>query len=177
MEESDPERSRLCSSSQTCEDREVSQRISRTSLLSKSYSLPCNYTFNIKKHNIRTAYFTHTYLLSKLQNATSCSVRTSEGKSVVPDNFIDPFVPNAFLDEQLSLPAYADSLKDNHIKHCLDYLRQALLCAADSNLEDTFIVNGTSATTGMGSTRICRNFDALKSWSEKWRSSDSGGIV
>jgi hypothetical protein len=141
------------------------------------HSLLCCCNTNKTKHNIRTAYFTYAYLLSKSHNATTHSLESRAANSIVLDYFVDPFVSNPFIDKQLKSPTYADSLRGNHIKHCFDYLRQALICAADSNLEDIIIINGTSATTGMGSSRICRNFDALKGWSETWRSSDNDGIV
>jgi hypothetical protein len=123
-----------------------------------------------RKHSIRNAYFTYAYLLSRSHNDTSSS------DSII-SQVVDPFVPNLYLEEKLASVAYGDSLKGMHMGHCFDYLRQALMCAADSNLEDNTVVNGTRGTTGMGSKRVCRNFDALKDWSEKWRSTDSDGAV
>jgi hypothetical protein len=141
------------------------------------YNLPCSRTADKTKHSIRNAYFTYAYLLSRSHNTTSSSVRSRTDESHVLQNFIEPFVPNTFLEQRITSPTYADSLKSRHMSHCFDYLRQALMCAADSNLEDTITLNGTSGTTGMGSTRVCRSFDALKNWSEKWRSTDSDGVV
>jgi hypothetical protein len=64
-----------------------------------------------------------------------------------------------------------------HIQHCFDYLRQALMCAADSNLEDVAIEEGSVSTLGWGSKRVCRNYEELKRWSETWRAADVTGIA
>ncbi len=40
---------------------------------------------------------------------------------------------------------------------CFDYIRQGLLCAADSKLE------GNNSMTD-GAHHVCNNFDALKDW-------------
>jgi hypothetical protein len=63
-----------------------------------------------------------------------------------------------------------------HIQHCFDYLRQALMCAADSNLEDVTTKDGGASTLGWGSKRVCRDYEALKQWSETWRAADVAGI-
>ncbi|ETS86198.1 hypothetical protein PFICI_00026 [Pestalotiopsis fici W106-1] len=46
---------------------------------------------------------------------------------------------------------------DNHLAHCFDYIRQGLLCAADSTLE------GNNTMTD-GAHHVCNNFNALKDW-------------
>ena len=56
----------------------------------------------------------------------------------------------------------------HHISHCFDYLRQALMCAADTNLEPVDTALGGS--TGFGYSRTCRNFEAVKTWSSEWSS-------
>ncbi|MCJ1474998.1 hypothetical protein MMC13_003658 [Lambiella insularis] len=53
-----------------------------------------------------------------------------------------------------------------HISHCFDYLRQALMCAVDTNLEAVDPVLGGSK--GYGYARTCRDFDAVKAWSDEW---------
>lgn len=58
----------------------------------------------------------------------------------------------------------------HHIRHCFDYLRQALMCAADTNLE--LVDFRLGGATGFGCQRTCRNFQAVKDWSERWRSWD-----
>jgi hypothetical protein len=67
-------------------------------------------------------------------------------------------------------------LHPDHVKHCFDYLRQALICAADSNLEDIQWVDGIAETTGWAGKRVCRDYEGLKDWTAKWRTTDSDGI-
>ena len=51
------------------------------------------------------------------------------------------------------------------------------MCAADTNLEDTSVEDGEEGAPGWGSKRVCRDFDAVKEWSVKWRDGDGTGIV
>ncbi|KAI0866594.1 hypothetical protein F4860DRAFT_457869 [Xylaria cubensis] len=61
-----------------------------------------------------------------------------------------------------------------HMKHCFDYLRQALMCAADPTLE---IRNeSVHGVTGWGTSHQCRDFKALKRWTEEHRYNNEGGI-
>ena len=54
----------------------------------------------------------------------------------------------------------------HHFEHCLHYLRQALLCHADTTLEVTkpILVHGTwkLRTNGVGSVHRCRDWTALR---------------
>lgn len=57
----------------------------------------------------------------------------------------------------------------HHSAHCFDYLRQALMCAADTTLEGK-----TEAGPGWGSEHECTDYDALLEWANehatmKWR--------
>lgn len=61
-----------------------------------------------------------------------------------------------------------------HMRHCFDYLRQSLSCAADSTLEP--VVPQLGGVTGWGVSRRCRSFDELKAWAEKRRVSDAKGF-
>ena len=45
---------------------------------------------------------------------------------------------------------------DHHLRHCFDYLRQSLICLADTNLE--VVDPKLGGTTGWGQRR-CRDFD------------------
>lgn len=56
----------------------------------------------------------------------------------------------------------------HHVRHCFDYLRQALMCAADTNLEPVDLE--LRGATGWGYERTCRNFQVVKDWSDRWRS-------
>ena len=56
------------------------------------------------------------------------------------------------------------------------------MCAADTNLEDTYPYvdeDGKAflATDGWSSEKICRDFEAVREWAEKWSTGDAGGIV
>ena len=55
----------------------------------------------------------------------------------------------------------------HHLRHCFDYLRQSLMCTADTNLEPVDFELG--GVTGWNFERTCRNFDAVKSWAEEHR--------
>lgn len=62
-----------------------------------------------------------------------------------------------------------------HTIHCFDYLRQAIECAADSNLEPLNPAIGH--VDAWGTKRTCRNKEILDEWAYKWRSSNRTGIV
>ena len=63
----------------------------------------------------------------------------------------------------------ATSETDKHTVHCLDYIRYALQCHADSNLEYR-VPSGTRdvAFTGYGKHQ-CQDFDGVFCFAEKWR--------
>ncbi|KAH8806077.1 hypothetical protein F5884DRAFT_801584 [Xylogone sp. PMI_703] len=57
----------------------------------------------------------------------------------------------------------------HHSAHCFDYLRQSILCAADTSLEGK-----TEAGPGWGSKHECKDYDAVLAWANehtvvKWR--------
>ena len=56
-----------------------------------------------------------------------------------------------------------------HSAHCIDYLRQSIMCAADTNLEGE-----TEAGPGWGSVHECADYDAVLAWAnehgaQRWR--------
>ena len=55
----------------------------------------------------------------------------------------------------------------HHLRHCFDYLRQSIMCDADTNLEPVNMELG--GVTGWKYERTCRNFAHVKEWAEKWR--------
>ncbi|KAK3689900.1 hypothetical protein B0T22DRAFT_441342 [Podospora appendiculata] len=57
-----------------------------------------------------------------------------------------------------------------HVRHCIDYLRQSLMCLADTNQEP--MDEKLKASTGFGVTRMCRNYDKLTAFADEWRISD-----
>lgn len=71
--------------------------------------------------------------------------------------------------------ASEESASAEHVHHCLNYLRQAFLCAADAHLEPGDSVARDHGRAGEGATRVCRdwsavytaaqgNFDAWREW-------------
>ena len=77
---------------------------------------------------------------------------------------------NGALDEMQRIHDHNKRPSPHHVRHCFDYLRQALMCAADTNLEPVDYQLG--GATGFGYERKCRNFQAVKDWSDRWRSWD-----
>ncbi|RAL12391.1 uncharacterized protein BO97DRAFT_424480 [Aspergillus homomorphus CBS 101889] len=63
----------------------------------------------------------------------------------------------------------------SHIQHCFEYLRQALICAADTNLEE--LDPDTRVTTGWGQVRQCRDYASVVAWAEKWANSSERDIL
>ncbi|QYT06459.1 hypothetical protein H0G86_013308 [Trichoderma simmonsii] len=70
----------------------------------------------------------------------------------------------------------AQKLHDAHSLHCFDYLRESILCAADSALEPfrSPFDGGTkgNGVDGFGTVHQCRDFKQLYEWSEKFRYSN-----
>ncbi|KAK4695118.1 hypothetical protein P7C71_g2573, partial [Lecanoromycetidae sp. Uapishka_2] len=58
----------------------------------------------------------------------------------------------------------------HHLRHCFDYLRQSLMCMADTNLEPVDFALG--GVTGWSFERTCRDFEAVKEWAEVNRAWD-----
>ena len=57
----------------------------------------------------------------------------------------------------------------HHSAHCFNYLRQGIMCSADTTLEGK-----TDAGPGEGSEHVCADYDALLEWAnknsaQKWR--------
>ena len=49
------------------------------------------------------------------------------------------------------------------------------MCAADTNLED--VSHDNRITTGWGSKRRCRSYEAVKKYAETWADSSDTGII
>lgn len=62
-----------------------------------------------------------------------------------------------------------------HIRHCFDYIRQALMCAADTNLE--MLDRETRLTNGWGQPKQCRDYAHISAWAERYADSSDTGIV
>jgi hypothetical protein len=59
----------------------------------------------------------------------------------------------------------ADDKNAHHTLHCIDWIRQALLCNADLTLDSTEDLH----LFGQGSTHQCRDFSKVKAWAEQHR--------
>jgi hypothetical protein len=62
-----------------------------------------------------------------------------------------------------------------HVAHCFDYLRQGILCSADSTIEPG--VDTVNGFLGAGFPRQCRDFGELQDWAEDHRAFDAHGFL
>ncbi|KAF7452518.1 DUF3328 domain containing protein [Pyrenophora tritici-repentis] len=131
-------------------------------------------------HGLRLSYFKISYALSKLQYQQERDpyTHTRDDHPHITGSSIQNLYPGSLLAEH--------SHGHEHIKHCFEYLRQALMCAADTNLEGTKMQEFGRAdgdkgyvlgSDAWGTKRVCRDFEGVKTWAERWRGEDEGGIV
>lgn len=59
-------------------------------------------------------------------------------------------------------------LDTGHIAHCFEYLRQTLICVADTNIEQ--IDPDAGGVTGWGVERRCGDYDEVVQWATTWKS-------
>lgn len=76
--------------------------------------------------------------------------------------------------KSLSDPAI-DGTNENHVQHCMSYLRQFFLCAADDTLEPGDFEKKEYVWNRMGHIRVCRDWSsvydaAAENW-EEWKHS------
>ena len=114
------------------------------------------------------------------QNGIRQAYYSSLNKNMPPDTTTDP--NSAFLlgDTHLTAHNLARQQREHdqddpaHIRHCFDYLRHALMCFSDTNLEP---VNWElRGVTGWGSERMCRDYGAVKGFAERWRMRGEGVV-
>ncbi|KAI1759595.1 hypothetical protein GGR53DRAFT_523746 [Hypoxylon sp. FL1150] len=79
----------------------------------------------------------------------------------------------AFKSIKVEGPDTAFMLK--HGRHCIEYIRQALMCNPDVNLEP--VEGETGNLKQWGIRRQCKSFDALSEWAYELRASDNEGIT
>ncbi|EJP63462.1 uncharacterized protein BBA_07638 [Beauveria bassiana ARSEF 2860] len=63
-----------------------------------------------------------------------------------------------------------------HLMHCFDYLRQTIMCFADTTLEWLPAPPKDIGSTGWGFEHKCRDFDAISRWVEDNRLKTTHGI-
>ncbi|KAH9909711.1 hypothetical protein F4778DRAFT_712343 [Xylariomycetidae sp. FL2044] len=61
-----------------------------------------------------------------------------------------------------------------HVAHCLDYLQQSLVCAADTGIEPFY--GGQKYPTVMFA-RQCRDFGEIQEWATQWRAVNGSGFM
>ena len=67
----------------------------------------------------------------------------------------------------------------DHLDHCFDYLRQAIMCAADPAVEPARVEKDGSRRTvdGWGAQHQCRSWDKLFDFALENRAYDQEGIL
>jgi len=59
--------------------------------------------------------------------------------------------------------------EDGHIRHCIDFLRQSLMCTSDTTIEVVEKVeNGDIGVRGFGTEHKCKDFHQLREWTSQW---------
>ncbi|KAI0027647.1 hypothetical protein K488DRAFT_60786, partial [Vararia minispora EC-137] len=56
---------------------------------------------------------------------------------------------------------------DHHLEHCLVYMREMVLCSADSTLIPTMPGSNGELATSIGVTHRCRDWTQLRKWVEE----------
>lgn len=65
-----------------------------------------------------------------------------------------------------------DERKLIHNDHCFNYLRNAVMCTADTTLEGQIEGegwDGEAGTDGTGAVHVCKNWDEVVAWAERNR--------
>lgn len=80
--------------------------------------------------------------------------------------------------EYLTFAINDEQVSAEHIYHCFDYVRQALMCNGDTTLEKVREVNGrlVRGVDGWGVEHECRDYDAIYTYAEAHRSHNITGI-
>ncbi|KAG6004626.1 hypothetical protein E4U21_000902 [Claviceps maximensis] len=71
--------------------------------------------------------------------------------------------------------AVAGNISDDdlgHLSHCWDYLRQSIMCSADTTLEWMGSTPDQDGTTGWGYQHTCKDWSALFNWAQENRRVD-----
>jgi hypothetical protein len=132
----------------SCAAREKYLRLSPIALSGKIINPTVHSYTHVCQHTLQLAYYTQLHNIESVNNSTP------------DDSFVATFRANTDL---------------KHIQHCFDYIRQALICAAGTNLEMRNATTGR--TNGWGVERLCRNYDGVVKWAEKWRNNQEDTIL
>ncbi|KAE8380868.1 hypothetical protein BDV26DRAFT_289956 [Aspergillus bertholletiae] len=69
-----------------------------------------------------------------------------------------------------------DQVSVAHLMHCWDYLRQTIMCSADTTLEWLPAPPNDKGSTGWGFEHTCNDFDTIAQWAEENRVKTTHGI-
>jgi hypothetical protein len=80
--------------------------------------------------------------------------------------------------EYLAFALSQEHMRDDHIYHCIDYIRQAIMCCGDTTLEKARNVDGKAVrgVDGWGVEHQCRDFSAIVAYGEAHRTNNDTGI-
>jgi hypothetical protein len=56
---------------------------------------------------------------------------------------------------------------NDHSGHCLNFLRQAILCNSDTTLDPVYINGSMAGSNGLGVTHICRDWSQVYAYIEE----------
>ncbi|KIY03958.1 uncharacterized protein Z520_00650 [Fonsecaea multimorphosa CBS 102226] len=68
---------------------------------------------------------------------------------------------------RLSDAEFPDMISSRHISHCIDLLRQALMCQPDLTVE---VKDERGGVTGFGTVHQCKDWQQLMGWMAEWES-------
>lgn len=57
-------------------------------------------------------------------------------------------------------------MAEKHLAHCFDYIRQGIMCAADTTLEWS-VTHPGALVTGWGIAHQCRDWNGFEEWQKK----------
>ncbi|KAF1837659.1 hypothetical protein BDW02DRAFT_490899 [Decorospora gaudefroyi] len=138
-------------------------------------------------HGLLASHHLTTYQLSKLRYYHPTLFPSTSSSTFLPHHppprsAPPPFKTNLYLEAKLQSEPHAHA---GHINHCFDYIRQALMCAADTNLEEVSfeeVDNGRGGkdqvlgAQGWGARRVCRPFWGVWGWAVRWGEGGEGII-
>lgn len=64
---------------------------------------------------------------------------------------------------------HAEHSSEVHVRHCLEYIRQSIVCLADTTIERTVdATEGHLGVEGFGTVHMCKDFRQLVEWTSRW---------
>lgn len=76
---------------------------------------------------------------------------------------------------QIDRPAYETAYMLKHGSHCIEYIRQQLMCRPDLTLEPIDLETGSPKDWDVE--RVCVDWDEVSEWAVQERSNDEAEIV